>query len=156
MQLRTCLSECISEKTRFVEVIQSIASRSPTYLVSIVPSVLKEIPIPSRVQIEKDIQRETFLINGEEVFGQNWCFKSDVPLCVASGWFISSSLRLWTRAQAKTLRSTRFTRLYCSNCAERASANTASMNWVEIDESLRRRWSVFLSFRQIFLYDRGG
>ena len=54
--------------------IQSIASRSPTYLVSIVPLILKEIPIPSQVQIEKDIQRETFLIYGEEVFGQNWCF----------------------------------------------------------------------------------
>ena len=34
--------------------------------------IADEIPVPSKVQIEKDIQREAFLINGEEVFGSNW------------------------------------------------------------------------------------
>ena len=61
-----------NDKIQFSELLQSIASQSSIYLVSINPTLLKDIPIPSRIQIEKDIRRESFLINGEEVFGLNW------------------------------------------------------------------------------------
>ena len=63
------MNGCSGDVGAYSSILQSMKLKPSGYSLSIQSDKLEDIPMPSDVQIEKDLRREVILLNGEEMEG---------------------------------------------------------------------------------------
>lgn len=63
------MNGCSGDVGSYSSILQSMKLKPSGYSMSIQSDKLEDIPMPSDVQIEKDLRREVILLNGEEMEG---------------------------------------------------------------------------------------
>ena len=63
------MNDCSGDAEAYSSILQSMKLKPSGYSTSVRSDELENIPMPSDVQIEKDLRREVILLNGEEMEG---------------------------------------------------------------------------------------